>query len=245
MEKIRKLSPMLSSALFYGAIAAGLFIIWFFVMRAFGLHDNFRLRYLNYPIMFACTYVCLNRMMKDARYTFSYLAGLAQSMMVAGVAVIIFGAFMFLYLRSFDPALMQHLVETAPFGWLMTPMRAAFWTGHEIFGFQVLFSLIVMEYFKMVRNRKGTLKNVNLVNFAERPARKRGGIVLLILGFVAIIATLITLIDPESYPHISGLLKIDSNNLYRVKWLPIIGALCVAGGIIRLSNSFRRTRIIQ
>lgn len=240
MESVNKINPVWRNALIYGGIAAGLFIIWFFIMRAFGLHDNFRLRYLNFPILFTCTYVCLNKLHKQRDYTFSYLSGLAQSMLIAGVSVVLFGAFMFLYLTFIDHALMEHIRTNAPFGWLMGPMSMAFWVGHELFGFQVLFSIIVMEYFKLVRHRMGRLKNVNMATFAERPKRKLWGIVFITLGLIAIIAYVASLINPETYPHISGWLRIDSNHLWRVSWAPVFASLFIALGIINLSEFNRR-----
>jgi hypothetical protein len=243
MEKLKKIHPMLSNALFFGAIAAGLYVIWFFIMRAFGLHESFRLRYLNFPILFACTYFCLNRLHKERNYTVPYLSGLAQSMLIAGVSVVLYGAFFFLYLKFFDHALMTHLIQTAPFGWLLTPMLAAFWVGHELFGFQVLFSIIVMEYFKFVQNRKGTLQNINMAHFAERPSRKVWGIVFLLIGVVALGISFYSILHPSTYPHISGLLRIDTNDLWRISWAPVVAAISVALGVISLSEFRRRRRI--
>lgn len=236
---------MLGSALLYGSIAAGLYIIWFLVMRAFGLHENFRLRYLNFPILFTCTYFCLNKALRDKNLGLPYLTGLGLSMLTAGVSVVIYGAFFFIYLTFFDPQLLVHLQNTAPMGHLLTPMLAAFWTGHELLAFQVLYSIIVMEYFKLVMNREGSLRNVNMVNFAERPKRKVRGYVLLTVGILAIIYTVYSLINPETYPHVSGLLSIDANNHFRVYWAPIIAAFSVAFGIIQLSGFYRRRRLFQ
>jgi hypothetical protein len=243
MEKLKKINPALTNALIYGGIAAGLYIVWFLIMRAFGLHDNFRLRYLNFPILFACTYVCLNRLHKATNYTVSYLGGLAQSMMIAGVSVVLYGVFFFIYLKYIDQGLMTHLIETAPFGWLMTPALASFWVGHELFGFQVLFSIIVMEYFKFQQNKRGTLQNINMAHFAERPARKLWGMIFLVISVIALVMTFASLINPTTYPHISGLLRIDTNHLWRISWAPVVAALSMAFAVINLSEFNRRRRI--
>jgi hypothetical protein len=243
MEKLNKINPTFRNALVYGAIAAALYVVGFLVMRAFGLHDNFRLRYLNFPILFACTYVCLNKVHKETNYTVTYLGGLAQSMLIAGVSVVLYGVFFFIYLSYIDHGLMDHLIQTAPFGWLLTPALASFWVGHELFGFQVLYSIIVMEYFKFQQHKHGTLHNINLVHFAERPTRKVWGIVFLIIGITALVITFASLMNPETYPHISGLLRIDSNHLWRISWAPIVAALAMAFAVINLSEFNRRRRI--
>ncbi len=240
MENVNKINPVWRNAFIYGGIAAVLFIIWFFIMRAFGLHDNFRLRYLNFPILFTCAFLCLKKLHRNRNFEVPYLTGLAQSMLIAGVASVLFGVFMFFYLSFFDHALMNHIAANAPFGWLMSPMNMAFWVGHELFGIQVLFSIIVMEYFKLVRNRKGRLLNKNMATFAERPKRKLWGIIYLAIGIIAMIITFASLVNPETYPHISGWLRIDSNHLWRISWAPIIASLFISLGIIKLSEFNRR-----
>lgn len=134
------------------SIAAGLcYILYFLIMRAVGLMDNFALRHFNLVIMTAFTVLTLAKINGKTRNRLEFLTGLGVSMLVAGISFGLFGAFMFVYLRFLDPAFMQHIIATAPFGQYLNPINTAGWVIHEGFGSQTILGLITVEAFKLLQ----------------------------------------------------------------------------------------------
>jgi hypothetical protein len=149
-EKKYKVSVLRQSLIF--GIAAGLcYTLFFLIMRAVGLMDNFALRHVNLLIMTGFTVAALAKINGKTRNKLEFLTGLGVSMLVAGFSFALFGAFMFVYLRFLDPAFMQHIIATAPFGQYLNPVNTAGWVIHEGFGSQVIIGLITVESFKLIQ----------------------------------------------------------------------------------------------
>jgi hypothetical protein len=152
MENERKYKLSIGrQSMSYGIIAGICYILFFLLMRAVGLMAHFELRHVNLLIMTGFTIAALAKVNGKTRNKLEFLTGLGIAMLVAGVSFAIFGAFMFFYLKYLDPAFMQHLIQTAPFGEYLTPANTAGWVIHEGFGSQVIIGLIVVETFKLIQ----------------------------------------------------------------------------------------------
>lgn len=152
MENQKKYKvSILRQSFIFGIVAGLCYILYFLIMRAVGLMDNFALRHFNLVIMTIFTVAALAKINGKTRNRLEFLTGLGVSMLVAGISFALFGAFMFIYLRFLDPAFMYHIIETAPFGQYLNPINTAGWIIHEGFGSQVIISLIVVETFKLIQ----------------------------------------------------------------------------------------------
>ena len=88
----------------------------FLIMKFIGLADIVELRALNFFIM-AAGIITAVRKFKKRTNQFSYLNGLALGFFVAVVSSIIFAIFVFIYISFLDPAFMEFLIATQPFGY--------------------------------------------------------------------------------------------------------------------------------
>lgn len=159
MENVKKYRVSIwKQSILYGVSAGICYILFFLIMRLAGLMQNFELRYFNLLIMIVFAVAALAKVNGKTRNQLEFLTGLGLCMLVAGFSFGIFGAFLFVYLRWFDPAFMQYLVENAPFGELLTPMSTAGWVIHEGFGSMVIISLILVETFKLIQMSTGSPK---------------------------------------------------------------------------------------
>jgi hypothetical protein len=149
-EKKYKVS-ILGTSILYGLLAGGSYILFFLIMRAVGLMHQFELRHVNLLIMTGFTVAALAKINGKTRNKLEFLSGMGISMLIAGFSFALFGVFLFVYLKFLDPAFMQYLIDTAPFGQHLTPLNTAGWMIHEGFGAQVILSLIVVETFKLIQ----------------------------------------------------------------------------------------------
>lgn len=152
MENQKKYKvSILRTSLTYGLIAGVCYILYFLLMRAFGLMYNFELRHVNLVIMILFTVAALAKINGKTRNRLEFLTGLGTSMLLAGFSFALFGVFLFFYLKFLDPAFMQYLVANAPFGQHLSPLNTAAWVIHEGFGAQTILSLITVEVFKLIQ----------------------------------------------------------------------------------------------
>jgi hypothetical protein len=159
MENERKYKVSVLGEAFKYGIAAGIcYILFFVLMRAVGLMAHFELRHVNLLIMIVFTVITLGRINGKTRNKLEFLTGLGTAMLVAGISFGLFGAFMFFYLRLLDPAFMEYLVATAPFGQYLNPVNTAAWIVHEGFGSQVIIGLITVETFKLIQMKTHSTK---------------------------------------------------------------------------------------
>lgn len=152
MENVKKYRiPVWRTTFIYGIIAGLLYTVYFLVMRAVGLMENFELRFVNLVFTIIFTVAALAKINGKTRNRLEFLTGLAACMLVAGFSYLLFGIFLFVYLRWFDPGFMQYLVENAPFGEWLTPLNTAGWVIHEGFGAMTIIALILVETFKLIQ----------------------------------------------------------------------------------------------
>lgn len=104
-------------------IALGL-ILYFMVMHFAGLSDVVELRLLNLLILIAGVYLALKKFRETHESHLHYFRGLVTGVATAGVASLVFAAFMFVYM-SVDADFMQHIIDNEPMGRFMNPYIAA------------------------------------------------------------------------------------------------------------------------
>lgn len=109
----------------YGVrIAIGL-IVYFVVMHLLGYSHVVELRLLNLLILVAGVYLALKKFKETHAAHLNYFRALATGVGTAAIGSLIFGAFLFVYMK-FDTALMNSIVENEPMGRFLNPYISAF-----------------------------------------------------------------------------------------------------------------------
>lgn len=143
------------TAVAYGVFAGVVFVLIIMLARVISMPFILKVRFINFPILFGITYLCLLNLKERYNNRLAYLKGLWCSVLVGGASIAVLSAYIFFYLKFFDKALLEYLIQNAPFGWLLNPTNAAFWPAHELFGAQILYALIIMEYIKYLQAKAG------------------------------------------------------------------------------------------
>src|SRR5687768_15771290 len=105
-------------------IAAGL-ILYFVVMKVFNLSHYVELRFLNLAILTAGVYFALKQFKRTHDNNLNYFRGLITGVATAGIGSLIFGLFLFLYMKA-DADLMQSIRENEKMGRFLNPYIASF-----------------------------------------------------------------------------------------------------------------------
>ena len=128
-------------------------------MKLIGLVHIYQLRYLNTVVMLFITVQTLKEIDVRTQNNLEYLTGLGVSIWIAILSYSIFSFFMFFYLRFLDPSFMQFLIEHAPFGRYLNPLNASSWITIEGTGIQLVFTIVIMEYFKWMQYKLKSKKD--------------------------------------------------------------------------------------
>ena len=105
-------------------IAAGL-ILFFLIMRILGLGHMTELRLLNLLILTAGIFLALKKFKQTHSARLNYFRGLITGVATGGVASLLFGFFLFIYMKL-DGDLMRTIVENEPMGRYLNPYIVAF-----------------------------------------------------------------------------------------------------------------------
>jgi len=120
-------------------------ILLFVIMKLVGLAEIVELRALNFFIMAAGIIFALKRYKANTAH-FTYLNGLALGLFVAVVGSIIFAIFVFIYTSFLDPAFMDYLIVTQPFGRYLNPYMVSVAIIIEGIGSGLILAFIVINY---------------------------------------------------------------------------------------------------
>ncbi len=107
----------------YGLYTAIALIAFFFLMKLVGLIEVYELRTLNVIFLFTGVFLAMRHFRKNAEKA-SYLNGLGVGMLTSAIALLIFGAFITIYLSAIDPGFMETLKEDEYFGQYLNPYIA-------------------------------------------------------------------------------------------------------------------------
>lgn len=141
-----KMALVSSVATKTGIVVSITLALYFYAMQLFGLHQMLILRGLNFlflitGILFAIRYFT------DANNKIDYLQGLRIGAQVTITASLPFALFMMVYL-NLDAAFMQYIQSAAPLGQYLTPEIAACAILFEGVASGLIFTYIVMPYYK-------------------------------------------------------------------------------------------------
>lgn len=134
----------------YGILTAIGLIILFLFMKAIGLARIVELRALNFFIMAAGIIFALRKFRKKSDH-FTYLNGLALGLFVAILGSVIFAIFVFIYTSFLDPAFMEYLEATQPFGRYLNPYMVSVAIIIEGIGSGLILAFIVINYMGLLR----------------------------------------------------------------------------------------------
>ncbi len=126
-------------------IAAGL-IIYFLLMAQFQLTETIELRFMNFFIVFIGLFAVIKRSMRGENA--NYLRSFGRGALVGILSSVLFGFFMFIYLRILNPDFMLYLNANAPFGELLSPGSAAMVVMMEGAASSMIISFALLQLLK-------------------------------------------------------------------------------------------------
>lgn len=129
----------------YGVLIAAGLIVFFLLMKLIGLGHQAELRLLNLVIMTAGIYYALIKFRQTHSDHLNYFRGLITGVATGGVASVIFGIFLFLYMKI-DSGLMQAIIENEPMGRYLNAYIAAFIVVLEGFFSGLLVTFVILNW---------------------------------------------------------------------------------------------------
>jgi hypothetical protein len=125
-------------------IAAGL-IIYFLIMKFANLGHHVELRLLNLFILSAGVYAALKKFKQSHADTLNYFRGLVTGVSAAGIGSLIFGLFLFLYMKL-DDGMMQSIRDNEPMGRHLNAYMASFIVVLEGFFSGLLVTFVLLNW---------------------------------------------------------------------------------------------------
>lgn len=129
----------------YGLKIAATLIVYFVIMKLVGLSDHVELRLLNLVILGGGVYLALKKFKQTHTESLNYFRGLIMGVATAGIGSVIFGLFLFIYMR-FDTNMMQHIRDTEPMGRYLNPYMASFIVVLEGFFSGLLVTFVLLNW---------------------------------------------------------------------------------------------------
>ena len=109
----------------YGLRIASSLILFFLIMKVVGLGHHAELRLLNLIILTVGIYFALKKFKLTHSDHLNYFRGLIMGVATSGIASLIFGAFLFIYMKL-DASMMQSIIDNEPMGRYLNPYMVAF-----------------------------------------------------------------------------------------------------------------------
>jgi len=132
----------------YGLVIGAALIAYFLLMKVLGFESNFFLRIFNFVILIAGVYFLLKSQVKDSKQSVTYFEGLGLGLRATITSVIVFIAFLALYIKFFDPGFIQVLETSKIWGSQITLAEAALGILFEGMASAIAISFVWMQYFK-------------------------------------------------------------------------------------------------
>jgi hypothetical protein len=130
-----------------GFIALGL-ILYFLIVRIFGLHENPWLRLFNGIIVAFGIYKTIKDLKKESGISFNYFEGFKAGIFAGFTATLIFTFFMGIYIFHIDVAFAEKIMEMNLGSVATEPGLLLFILLIEGFASTVILSLLFMQKFK-------------------------------------------------------------------------------------------------
>ena len=125
-------------------IAAGL-ILFFLIMKLMGLGHHAELRLFNLIILTVGIFLGLKTFKRTHGNTLNYFRGLIMGVAIGGIASLIFGIFLFIYMKL-DTELMQSIIDNEPMGRYLNAYMAAFIVVLEGFFSGLLVTFVILNW---------------------------------------------------------------------------------------------------
>jgi len=129
----------------YGLRIAGSLIVFFLTMKLLGFGHMIELRLLNLVILTAGIYLALKKFKGTHSEHLNYFRGLITGVATGGVASLLFGVFLFLYMKL-DTDLMKTIIENEPMGRYLNPYMVAFIVVLEGFFSGLLVTFVILNW---------------------------------------------------------------------------------------------------
>ena len=129
----------------YGLRIAGSLIAFFLIMKILGFGHMIELRLLNLGILTAGIYLALKKFKATHGSHLNYFRGLITGVATGGVASLVFGIFLFIYMKL-DSGLMQTIIENEPMGRYLNPYIVAFIVVLEGFFSGLLVTFVILNW---------------------------------------------------------------------------------------------------
>lgn len=133
-------------AIRYGLYTTAGLIIYFLLMKLFGLVHVVELRALNLFVLLSGIILAL-RTFKRQQGTIDYLQGIGLGLMTSAIGVVAFALFVFIYLQI-DSDLMKAIVQNESFGEYLNPYILAFVVALEGTASGFIATFVIMQYLK-------------------------------------------------------------------------------------------------
>jgi hypothetical protein len=131
-----------------GSLTALALLAYFFIMKAVGLEQKVELRFFNFIILAIGIVYGINKLKAELNQSEFYLKGIGQGIFISLVAVILFSAFMSIYIMYFDPFLLEHIRENTAVGWSMDAFTLFISSFMEGMAGCAIITFAAMQYLK-------------------------------------------------------------------------------------------------
>jgi hypothetical protein len=129
----------------YGLRIATSLILFFLFMKLIGFGHHAELRLLNLVIITVGIYLALKKFKSTHSDHLNYFRGLVMGVATGGIASLIFGAFLFVYMKL-DASMMQSIIENEPMGRYLNPYMASFIVVLEGFFSSLLVTFVLLNW---------------------------------------------------------------------------------------------------
>ncbi|SKC79105.1 DUF4199 domain-containing protein [Ohtaekwangia koreensis] len=129
----------------YGLRIAAALIIYFIIMKMVGLSHHVELRLINLVILTGGVYYALKKFKSTHTDSLNYFRGLVTGVATAGIGSLIFGIFLFFYMKL-DTDMMKSIVDNEPMGRYLNAYITAFIVVLEGFFSGLLVTFVLLNW---------------------------------------------------------------------------------------------------
>ena len=129
----------------YGLRIAAALIIYFIIMKMVGLSHHVELRLINLVILTGGVYYALKKFKSTHTDSLNYFRGLVTGVATAGIGSLIFGTFLFFYMKL-DTDMMKSIVDHEPMGRYLNAYITAFIVVLEGFFSGLLVTFVLLNW---------------------------------------------------------------------------------------------------
>lgn len=129
----------------YGLKTAGGLAAYFIAMQLIDKHHHVELRLFNLVILSVGIYYALKKFKNTHEHHMNYFRGLIVGVATSAIASVLFGAFLFIYMKI-NPSLLTSIQENEPMGHYLNEYMSAFIVALEGVFSGLLVTFVLMNY---------------------------------------------------------------------------------------------------